>query len=180
MDNAHHRTQRIRGAESGAVGCLTCVFRVQYTGAALGERAMRRATRQFHPGSLTGRPCFHQFTSIKGALMRTRLSRAVMAAAVGLAVTPLAGCRQFSGLKAKMALKDANVAYGDQDYRKAMPKYEEAISLDPNFSTPTSISRTATTTCASLRRRERRPTTRCSPRRSLDYKTAARSPRIQS
>jgi tetratricopeptide (TPR) repeat protein len=65
--------------------------------------------------------------------MRTRLSRAVMAAAAGLAVTALLGCSQFSGLKAKMALKDANAAYGTQDYRKAIPKYEEAISLDPNL-----------------------------------------------
>jgi tetratricopeptide (TPR) repeat protein len=66
--------------------------------------------------------------------MRTRLSRAVMAAAAGLAVTALLGCGQFSGLKAKMALKDANGAYGTQDYRKAIPKYEEAISLDPKLS----------------------------------------------
>ena len=65
--------------------------------------------------------------------MRTRLSRAVMAAAAGLAVTALLGCGQFSGLKAKMALKDANAAYGTQDYRKAIPKYEEAISLDPKL-----------------------------------------------
>ena len=65
--------------------------------------------------------------------MRTRLSRAVRAAAAGLAVTALLGCSQFSGLKAKMALKDANAAYGTQDYRKAIPKYEEAISLDPTL-----------------------------------------------
>ncbi len=57
-----------------------------------------------------------------------------MAAAAGLAVTALLGCGQFSGLKAKMALKDANGAYGTQDYRKAIPKYEEAISLDPKLS----------------------------------------------
>jgi tetratricopeptide (TPR) repeat protein len=65
--------------------------------------------------------------------MRTRLSRAVIAAAAGLAVTALLGCSQFSGLKAKMALKDANAAYTSGDYRKAIPKYEEAISLDPNL-----------------------------------------------
>ena len=57
-----------------------------------------------------------------------------MAAAAGLAVTALLGCSQFSGLKAKMALKDAKAAYGAQDYRKAIPKYEEAISLDPTLS----------------------------------------------
>ena len=43
--------------------------------------------------------------------MRTRLSRAVRAGATGLAVTALLGCSQFSGLKAKMALKDANAAH---------------------------------------------------------------------
>jgi tetratricopeptide (TPR) repeat protein len=65
--------------------------------------------------------------------MRTRLSRAVRAGAAGLAITALLGCSQFSGLKAKMALKDANAAYGSNDYRKAIPKYEEAISLDPSL-----------------------------------------------
>jgi tetratricopeptide (TPR) repeat protein len=57
----------------------------------------------------------------------------VTAAAVVLAVTSLLGCSQFSGLKAKMALKDANTAYAAADYRKAIPKYEEAISLDPTL-----------------------------------------------
>ena len=69
----------------------------------------------------------------KGAQMRTRLSRAVTAAGVALAVTSLLGCSQVSGLKAKMALKDANAAYATQDYRKAIPKYEQAISLDPSL-----------------------------------------------
>jgi tetratricopeptide (TPR) repeat protein len=65
--------------------------------------------------------------------MRTRLSQAVRAGAAGLAVTALLGCSQFSGLKAKMALKDANAAYAASEYRKAIPKYEEAISLDPSL-----------------------------------------------
>ena len=84
------------------------------------------------PVHLTGRPLTDS-RGYKGALMRTRLSRAVRAGATGLAVTALLGCSQFSGLKAKMALKDANAAYGANDYRKAIPKYEEAISLDPSL-----------------------------------------------
>src|SRR5215203_6591663 len=65
--------------------------------------------------------------------MRTRLSRAVRAGAAGLAVTALLGCSQVSGLKAKMALKDANAAYGASDYGKVIATYEEAISLDPSL-----------------------------------------------
>ena len=47
--------------------------------------------------------------------MRTRVSAAVLAVALGLSVTPLAGCRQIAGLKAKMAFKDANQLYQQQD-----------------------------------------------------------------
>jgi len=39
----------------------------------------------------------------------------------------LAGCSQVGGLKAKMAFKDANSLYQQQDYRKAAEKYEEAL-----------------------------------------------------
>ena len=66
--------------------------------------------------------------------MWTRLSRAARVAAVGLVVTSLVGCSQWSGLKAKMALKDGNAAYASGDYRKAIPKYEEALQLDPTLS----------------------------------------------
>jgi tetratricopeptide (TPR) repeat protein len=65
--------------------------------------------------------------------MRTRLSTAVLAVALVFSAMPLASCRQIAGLKAKMAFKDANVAYQANDYRKAAAKYEEAISRDPNF-----------------------------------------------
>ncbi len=65
--------------------------------------------------------------------MRTRLSTAVLAVAVVFSAMPLASCRQIAGLKAKMAFKDANVAYQASDYRKAAAKYEEALSRDPNF-----------------------------------------------
>jgi tetratricopeptide (TPR) repeat protein len=65
--------------------------------------------------------------------MRTRFSAAMLAVALGLAVTPLAGCGQFAGLKGKMALKDANAAYQGGDYRKAATKYEEAIQQAPEL-----------------------------------------------
>jgi tetratricopeptide (TPR) repeat protein len=53
--------------------------------------------------------------------------------ALGLSVTPLAGCRQIASLKAKMAFKDANAAYQAGDYKKAAGKYEEAIAQDPKL-----------------------------------------------
>jgi tetratricopeptide (TPR) repeat protein len=53
-----------------------------------------------------------------------------LAAALGIA---LVGCGQVAGLKAKMAFKDANQLYQQQDYRKAAEKYEEAIQADPTI-----------------------------------------------
>jgi tetratricopeptide (TPR) repeat protein len=50
--------------------------------------------------------------------------------ALGLAV---AGCTQIGALKAKMAFKDANQLYQQQDYRAAAGKYEEAIAADPSL-----------------------------------------------
>lgn len=51
-------------------------------------------------------------------------------ASLGLAT---AGCSQFQALKAKMAFKDANQLYQQQDYRGAAEKYEEAIAADPSL-----------------------------------------------
>jgi tetratricopeptide (TPR) repeat protein len=65
--------------------------------------------------------------------MRTRVSAAVLAVALGLSVLPSAGCRQIASLKAKMAFKDANTAYQAGDYRKAAAKYEEAVAQDPKL-----------------------------------------------
>jgi tetratricopeptide (TPR) repeat protein len=65
--------------------------------------------------------------------MRTRVSAAVLAVAIGLSVLPSAGCRQIASLKAKMAFKDANTAYQAGDYRKAAAKYEEAVAQDPKL-----------------------------------------------
>lgn len=60
------------------------------------------------------------------------------AAVFALAATLLAGCGQVDMLKAKMAFKDANTAYGQQDYAAAAEKYEEVIALandDPRLTT---------------------------------------------
>ncbi len=61
--------------------------------------------------------------------MRT-FSTAALALTVAVGV---AGCSQVGGLKAKMAFKDANALYQQQDYRKAAEKYEEAIQADPSI-----------------------------------------------
>jgi tetratricopeptide (TPR) repeat protein len=63
------------------------------------------------------------------------LAAVALAAALGMGAlgVALAGCSQVGGLKAKMAFKDANQLYQQQEYRKAADKYEEAIQNDPNI-----------------------------------------------
>ena len=63
-------------------------------------------------------------------MMRKFSMAAVVVAGLGVA---LAGCSQVGGLKGKMAFKDANGLYQQQDYRKAAEKYEEALAADPNL-----------------------------------------------
>jgi len=68
--------------------------------------------------------------------MRKFSIAAESAVAAALAVTlgvALAGCGQVANLKARMAFRDANALYQQQDYRKAAEKYEEAIREDPNI-----------------------------------------------
>ena len=65
--------------------------------------------------------------------MRTRFSRAVLAVALGVALTPLAGCSQIAGLKGKMAFKDANAAYQGGDYRKAFPSIHAYHDISTNL-----------------------------------------------
>jgi tetratricopeptide (TPR) repeat protein len=43
------------------------------------------------------------------------------------------GCGQIGMLKAKMAFKDANLLYQNQDYRAAAEKYEEVLANDPSL-----------------------------------------------
>jgi len=61
-----------------------------------------------------------------------KISMGSVALVVGLGVA-LAGCDRIGMLKAKMAFKSANTLYQQQDYRKAVEKYEEALSADPNL-----------------------------------------------
>ncbi len=68
---------------------------------------------------------------LEGVSMR-KFSMAPVALAVALGVA-LAGCGQVANLKARMAFRDANALYQQQDYRKAAEKYEEAIREDPNI-----------------------------------------------
>ena len=61
-----------------------------------------------------------------------KISMGSVALVAGLGVA-LAGCDQIGMLKAKMAFKSANTLYQQQDYRKAVEKYEEALGADPNL-----------------------------------------------
>jgi tetratricopeptide (TPR) repeat protein len=55
-----------------------------------------------------------------------KFSIATMAVVAGLSVG-LVGCGKVGQLKGKMAFKDANTLYQQQDYRKAAAKYEETL-----------------------------------------------------
>jgi tetratricopeptide (TPR) repeat protein len=68
---------------------------------------------------------------LRGIPMRKfSMAAGALVAALGVAI---AGCGQVGGLKAKMAFKDANQLYQQQDYRKAAEKYEEALREDPEL-----------------------------------------------
>lgn len=56
--------------------------------------------------------------------MRKCATAVALVVALGVAV---AGCGRVSALKARMAFRDANTLYQQQDYRKAAEKYEETI-----------------------------------------------------
>jgi tetratricopeptide (TPR) repeat protein len=56
---------------------------------------------------------------------------AVVLGLIGL----VAGCGQVQNLKAKKLFKDANLAYQQQDYKKAATLYEETLQNDPNLTT---------------------------------------------
>jgi tetratricopeptide (TPR) repeat protein len=62
-----------------------------------------------------------------------KFSTAAVAVLVAGSSLALAGCSQVGSLKAKMAFKDANGLYQQQDYRRAAQKYEEAVAADPNL-----------------------------------------------
>jgi tetratricopeptide (TPR) repeat protein len=65
-------------------------------------------------------------------MMHHRQTLASLAVLTGLALG-LAGCEQVGTLKARMAFKDANAFYSQQDYRRAAEKYEESLQHDPEL-----------------------------------------------
>jgi tetratricopeptide (TPR) repeat protein len=52
---------------------------------------------------------------------------------LALVAVAASGCGYIGMLKAKMAFKDANQLYTNQDYRAAAAKYEEVLANDPNL-----------------------------------------------
>lgn len=64
--------------------------------------------------------------------MQRRLSlvNALLVVAACLALT---GCSQVDAFQARLAFRDANTLYQNQDYRAAAAKYEEAIAADPRL-----------------------------------------------
>jgi tetratricopeptide (TPR) repeat protein len=65
--------------------------------------------------------------------MRKFSSQMALGALVVAVSLAAAGCSQINALKAKMAFKDANQLYQQQDYKAAAEKYEEALVADPNL-----------------------------------------------
>src|SRR5215510_15469071 len=62
--------------------------------------------------------------------MRKLLSQSVLFVAVAALSVAVAGCSQYSGLKAKRGFRDANGMYQASDYKAAVVKYEEVVALD--------------------------------------------------
>src|SRR5258705_6741154 len=62
--------------------------------------------------------------------MRKLVSQSILFAALAVLSVAVAGCSQYSGLKAKRAFRDANGMYQASDYKKAVVKYEGVVALD--------------------------------------------------
>ncbi|MDO8795224.1 MAG: tetratricopeptide repeat protein [Vicinamibacterales bacterium] len=62
-----------------------------------------------------------------------RASLIVVAIAVLATVLATAGCSKLGQLTAMKNFKEANAAYGQQDYKRAAELYEEALKADPNL-----------------------------------------------
>ena len=66
--------------------------------------------------------------------MRTLSRAALLAAALAVAGVGTSGCNKLNFFRGQMAFKDANAAYGANDYKKAIDKYQEALGYNPNLS----------------------------------------------
>jgi tetratricopeptide (TPR) repeat protein len=62
--------------------------------------------------------------------MRKFVSQSILFAVVAAVGVAMAGCSQYSGLKAKRQFRDANGLYQSSDYKPAAAKYEEVVALD--------------------------------------------------
>src|SRR5687768_9276821 len=67
--------------------------------------------------------------ALKGDTMRKFSSGAVFAV-LGLSLLA-AGCGQVANLQARMKFREANAAYGAQEWRDAVTAYEEVLSHNP-------------------------------------------------
>ena len=72
-------------------------------------------------------------TRTRGMTMGKSWFRVMGFGLLALVAVAAAGCGQIGMLKAKMAFKDANQLYQNQDYRAAAAKYEEVLANDPNL-----------------------------------------------
>ncbi len=64
--------------------------------------------------------------------MRVR-SKALLAAAAILVAVAATACSKVGNLQARKSFKEANGLYQAQNYKDAIAKYEEVLSLDPEF-----------------------------------------------
>ena len=66
--------------------------------------------------------------------MRVR-SKAILAGMAVIMAVGAGACSKVGNLQARKAFKEANGLYQGQNYREAIAKYQEVLSVDPNFAT---------------------------------------------
>src|SRR4029079_7176591 len=85
--------------------------------------------RTFFCFTILARFWLRQFSRVfEGGSMRSLAGTSLVIAMLALGFV---GCGKVGELKAMKAFKAANAAYQQQDYRKAVPLYEEAIASAP-------------------------------------------------
>ena len=67
--------------------------------------------------------------------MQRRFKAAALIVVLAAFSSTLVGCSQLGVLKGRKAFKEANVLYGQQDFKKAAERYEVVVANDPSFST---------------------------------------------
>jgi predicted Zn-dependent protease len=66
--------------------------------------------------------------------MQRRFKAAALVVVLAAFSLTLVGCSQVGVLRARKAFKEANLLYQQQDYKKAVDKYEIVVQNDPTFS----------------------------------------------